>query len=137
MFFISYYSLLKLSYNHRMFDEQSFTNWLNQEAEKAMQRVTSGESLKTEEIIILTLKAQTNHIAHLEQDLRGDILALRQDMDKRFEQVNKRFEQVDKRLEQMEKRFEIFSGRMDSFMRWSFSTTVMVGGLVVAAIKLI
>lgn len=127
-----------------MFDEQSFTNWLNQEAEKAMQRVTSGESLKTEEIIILTLKAQTNHIAHLEQDLRGDILALRQDMDKRFEQVDKRFEQVDKRfeqvdkrLEQMEKRFEIFSGRMDSFMRWSFSTTVMVGGLVVAAIKLI
>jgi len=109
-----------------------------------MQRVTSGESLKTEEIIILTLKAQTNHIAHLEQDLRGDILALRQDMDrrfeqvdKRFEQVDKRFEQVDKRLEQMENRFEIFTGRMYSFMRWSFSTTVMVGGLVVAAIKLI
>ncbi len=57
-------------------------------------------------------------------------------MDKRFEQVDKRFEQVDKRFEQMDKRFEQMTARIDRFMIWSFATTVSVGGLVIAFIKL-
>lgn len=61
-------------------------------------------------------------------------------VDKRFEemqqQMDKRFEAVDKRFEAMDKRFEEITSRLDRFMVWSFSTTVTVGGLVVAILKL-
>ena len=65
-------------------------------------------------------------------------------VDKRFEemqhQLDKRFEAVDKRFEtmqgQMDRRFEEITRRLDRFMVWSFSTTVTVGGLVVAILKL-
>jgi Fe2+ transport system protein B len=57
-------------------------------------------------------------------------------VDKRFEQMEKRFELIDKRFEQVDRRFEILTGRIDRFMVWSFATTLTVGGLVVAAIKL-
>ena len=68
-------------------------------------------------------------------------------MDKRFDavdklfeemqqQMDKRFEAVDKRFEAMDKRFEEITSRLDRFMVWSFSTTVTVGGLVVAILKL-
>lgn len=61
-------------------------------------------------------------------------------MDKRFDAVDKRFEemqqQMDKRFEAADKRFEEITSRLDRFMVWSFSTTVTVGGLVVAILKL-
>ncbi|MDP7157776.1 MAG: hypothetical protein QF922_06095 [SAR324 cluster bacterium] len=61
---------------------------------------------------------------------------LQHQMDKRFDGVDKRFEAVDKRFEAMDKRFEEITRRLDRFMVWSFSTTVTVGGLVVAILKL-
>ena len=54
-------------------------------------------------------------------------------MDKRFEAMQ---QQTDKRFEAMDKRFEEITSRLDRFMVWSFSTTVTVGGLVVAILKL-
>jgi len=42
---------------------------------------------------------------------------LRQDMLARFEQVDKRFEQVERRFEQMDKRFEQVDGRFDEMNR--------------------
>jgi predicted nuclease with TOPRIM domain len=67
--------------------------------------------------------------------------SIQEQMDKRFEQVDKRFEamqeQMEKRFEQVDRRFESLEQRMDRFMRWSFGMTVTVGGLVVAAIKLL
>ena len=69
--------------------------------------------------------------------------AMQTSMDQRFEQIDKRFEQVDKRFEQIDKRFEgvqqdirNLQQRMDSFMRWSFGTTVGVGGVIIGVLKL-
>ncbi len=67
-------------------------------------------------------------------------------IDKRFEQIDKRFEvmqaTMDKRFEQVDKRFEAvqqdirgLQQRMDSFMRWSFGTTVGVGGIIIGVLK--
>ena len=68
--------------------------------------------------------------------------AMQTSMNQRFEQVDKRFEQVDKRFEQVDKRFESvqqdirgLQQRMDSFMRWSFGTTVGVGGVIIGVLK--
>ena len=126
-----------------MFDDKFFDDWLDSQAQKVMEKVASGEGIAPEQMMILMLKAQTNHFAHLDVDLRNEMVLLREDMDKRFEQAKletaKQFEQVDKRFEQMQaettKRFEQLTSRIDHFMIWSFATTVSVGGMIVAAIK--
>ena len=122
-----------------MFDDKFFDDWLDSQAQKVMEKVASGEGIAPEQMMILMLKAQTNHFAHLDVDLRNEMILLREDMDKRFEKVDKRFEQVDKRFEQAQvetaKRFEQLTSRIDHFMIWSFATTVSVGGIVVAVIK--
>jgi DNA anti-recombination protein RmuC len=122
-----------------MFDDKFFDDWLDGQAQKVMEKVASGEGIAPEQMMILMLKAQTNHFAHLDVDLRsdmqnldsrlssemqkmnerlsGEMRELREDMDKRFEQVDKRFEQVDKRFEQMHtetaKRFEQVDKRFE------------------------
>ena len=133
-----------------MFDDKFFDDWLDSQAQKVMEQVASGQGISSDQMMILMLKVQTNHFAHLDIDLRSEMRALREDMDKRFEQVDKRFEQmqveavkrfeqVDKRFEQMQvetaKRFDQLTSRMDHFMIWSFATTLTVGGIVIAAIK--
>lgn len=76
---------------------------------------------------------------HLEQvDKNLELVDKRlEQMDKQFELIDKRFEQVDKRFDQIDKRFEGLITRIDHFMVWSFATTLTVGGLVIAAIKLL
>ena len=115
-----------------MFDDKFFDNWLDTQSQKVMEQVASGQSISPDQMMILMLKAQTNHFSHLDIDLRNEMRLLREDLDKRFEQVDKRFEQM-----QVEtaKRFDQLTSRMDHFMIWSFATTLTVGGIVIAAIK--
>ena len=113
-----------------MFDDQLFEDWLDKKT-KAIFLKLGDEAISSDEMILLVLKAQTNHFEHLDKDLRTEMSALnkelreemillRQDMDKRFEQVDRRFEQFDKR-------FEVLTSRIDHFMVWSFATTLTVG----------
>ena len=140
-----------------MFDNKVFDDWLDAQAQKAMNQIGNSEAISPEQMTILVLKGQTNHFHHLDIELREDMKsmnerlsaemralredmksmnerlsvemrALREDMDKRFEQVDKRFEQVDKRFEQL-------TSRIDHFMIWSFATTVSVGAVIVTVIK--
>ena len=122
-----------------MFDDKFFEDWLDSQAQSVMTKISRGEGIAPEQMMILMLKAQTNHFAHLDIDLREDMQnldirlssqmekmnerlsaemrELRQDMDKRFEQMQieaaKRFEQVDKRFEQVDKRFEQVDKRFE------------------------
>ncbi len=111
-----------------MFEDNIFEQWLDAKTKEIVTKMGEGKALSSDEMIILVLKAQTNHFTHLDQDLRAEMIELRKDMDKRFEQVDKRFEQIDKR-------FDAITTRMDRFMIWSFATTISVGGIVIAAIK--
>jgi prefoldin subunit 5 len=135
-----------------MFENDVFENWLDKQANEIVVKLGEGQSLSSEEMIILVLKAQANHFAHLDQDLRQEMRHLREDMDKRFEQVredmdkrfeqvdkrfeqvDKRFEQVDKRFEQVDKRFDVLIARMDRFMIWSlgltFTSTLFILGVM-------
>ncbi len=122
-----------------MFDDKFFEDWLDSQAQKVMEKVANGEGIAPEQMMILMLKAQTNHFAHLDVDLREtvqnldnrlsaemlsmnerlskEMVLLREDMDKRFEQVDKRFEQMQaetaKRFEQVDKRFEQVDKRFE------------------------
>ncbi|MFC2992553.1 hypothetical protein [Halomonas tibetensis] len=60
---------------------------------------------------------------------------LRRDMLARFEQVDKRFEQVDKRFEQVDSRFDEMLRRHDRHFLWLIGFITTVGGLVIAAGK--
>ena len=86
-----------------MFDDKFFDQWLESQSQRVMQKVADGQGITSEEMMILMLRAQTNHFEHLDQNLRNEMIELRKDMDKRFEQVDKRFEQMDKRFEEMRK----------------------------------
>ena len=78
-------------------------------------------------------------MVRVEEELKHQrelIKTILEQMDKRFDAVDKRFDAVDKRFEAADRRFEDLVRRIDRFMIWSFGTTLTVGGLVVAAIKL-
>ncbi len=104
-----------------MFEDNIFEQWLDTKTKEIVIKMGDGKALSSDEMIVLVLKAQTNHFVHLDQDLRTEMIDLRKDMDKRFEQVDKRFDAI--------------ATRMDRFMIWSFATTISVGGIVIAAIK--
>ncbi len=99
------------------------------------------EELKNQRELIMQFMQQVDKRFDLmkdDMDRRFEQVDKRlEQVDKRFEQVDKRFEQVDKRFEQVDKRFEEINNRLDKFMRWSFATTLTVGGLIIAAIKLL
>jgi chromosome segregation ATPase len=84
------------------------------------------EELRHQRELIKTLIEQ--------MDKRFD--AMQQQMDKRFDAADKRFDAADKRFDAAERRFDSLARRIDRFMIWSFATTLTVGGLVVAALKL-
>ena len=132
-----------------MFDDDLFDKWLDNKSKDIFVKLGDNKTLSSEEMIILVLKAQTNHFAHLDRDLREEMLELRKDMDRRFEQVDRRFEQVDKRFEQVDKRFEQVDKRfeqvdrhfenmvkrMDLFIFWSLGITVSCALFVVTFLK--
>jgi vacuolar-type H+-ATPase subunit I/STV1 len=89
-------------------------------------------------------------MVRVEEELKHQrelIKTLIEQMDKRFDGVDKRFDGVDKRLDgvdkrfesmqkQMDDRFDALTRRIDRFMVWSFATTLTVGALIVAALRL-
>jgi len=118
-----------------MFDDDIFETWLDTKAKELVDKISTGKSLTSEEMIILVLKAQSNHFHHLDEDMKHDMRDLREDittdmkdlredMNQKFEQVDKRFEQVEKRFEQVDRRFDSIMLRMDRFMLWSLGLTM-------------
>jgi len=137
-----------------MFDNSVFERWLDRKAEEVVQKLDKSP-LTGEEMIVLVLKAQTNHFEHLDKDLREDmrrmeensnhrfeqvqqeIKLLREDMNHRFEQVDRRFEQVDKRFEQVDRRFEQVDKRFDRvyrFMQWEAG--IALAAMITIGVKL-
>ena len=103
-----------------MFDDGMFEDWLDKKASEVLEKLGRNEGIRSDEMMILVLKAQANHFMHLDTDLRKDMRDLREDMNGRFvtlredmntlrEDMNRRFEASDKRnnelREDMNKRF--------------------------------
>jgi hypothetical protein len=71
-----------------------------------------------------------------EIELRERMVRVEEELKHQRELIKTLIEQMDKRFDAMDKRFEALTRRIDRFMVWSFATTLTVGGLVVAALKL-
>ena len=85
-----------------MFDDDMFEEWLDKKAAEVFEKVGRGESIRSEEMMILVLKAQANHFMHLDTDLRREMKDLREDMLELRKDMNRRFEAVDKRFNSMQ-----------------------------------
>ena len=97
-----------------MFENDIFEVWLDKKANEIIVELGNGKSLSTEEMMILVLKAQTNHFAHLDIELRDNMKELREDLTNDMKELR----------EDMDKRFEQLISRMDRFMIWSLGLTV-------------
>ena len=120
-----------------MFGNELFDHWLNQKSLEILGKVEK-EKITTEDMLILSLKAQTNHFHHMDQEFRGEFQKIEQHfeiIEKRFEQVEKRFEQVDKKFEKVEERFEQFENKLDK--KFDRMTTIMMwqGGIMATLIS--
>ena len=119
-----------------MFDDRFFEQWLDSQAQKVMDQVANGQSISPEQMMVLVLKAQTNHFAHLDIELREDIQSLDKRLSGEMQSMNERLSKEMQELRKdMDKRFELLTSRIDHFMIWSFATTLTMSGLVVASIK--
>jgi hypothetical protein len=100
-----------------MIESDIFEQWLDADAKRVVGKLTNHESLTQDDKLTVVIKSLTNHVAHLDVELRSEIKAvntnvelLSSDMDKRFSEVDKRFgemqSQFDKRFGEVDKRFE-------------------------------
>lgn len=65
-----------------MFGNELFDHWLNQKSLEILNKVEK-EKISTEEMLILSLKAQTNHFHHMDEEFRGEF----KKMDKKFDRL--------------------------------------------------
>ncbi len=68
-------------------------------------------------------------------ELRNRMLKVEQELKHQRELMQQGFGIMEKRFEQVDKRFEALTGRIDTFMRWSFGLTLTVGGIIIAVLK--
>jgi hypothetical protein len=67
-----------------MFENQLFDHWLQQQGEEIRAKIGK-EKVSTEEMIILTLKAQTNNYHYMEVEIRDEFKKI----DKKFDRIYK------------------------------------------------
>lgn len=106
-----------------MFENQLFDHWLNKKSQDILSKMDK-EQVTTEDMLILTLKAQTNHFHHMDVEFREEFKKIDQSFDK-FEQ---RFDQMesksDQRFDQMETKSDRKFERMYTTMMWGFGILI-------------
>ena len=115
-----------------MFDNDIFEKWLDAKSQEIVEKMGKGEQLRTEEMMVLVLKAQSNHFHHLDQDLRAEMIALRGDFQGEMKTLR---EDMKTLREDMNRRFEQLMRRIDRFMFWSLGVTVAAAAFVVNYLK--
>ena len=98
-----------------VFNNEIFDSWLTKKSDQILSKVDR-ETITTEEMIILVLKAQTNHFDHMDQDMKKRIFELDSRMnqlDVRFERVEHRMDKIEHRMDQLEVRMDHLDVRMD------------------------
>lgn len=81
-----------------VFNNEIFDSWLNKKSDEILSKVDR-ERISTEEMIILVLKAQTNHFHHMDVDMKGQFLELRSEISEFKRDVNLRFEKMDHKID--------------------------------------
>lgn len=96
-----------------MFNNEIFDSWLNKKADDILSKVDR-EVISTEEMIILVLKAQTNHFHHADIDMKKGLATL----DYKIEKIDQKFE----------KRFSDLDHKIDNRFMWMIGITIAMSG---------
>lgn len=72
-----------------MFENQLFDHWLQQKSQEILAKMDK-EKVTTEDMLILTLKAQTNHFHHMDVEFREEFKKI----DQRFQAIDKKFDRL-------------------------------------------
>ncbi len=120
-----------------VFDNQVFDSWLTKKSQEILSKVDR-ERITTEEMLILILKAQTNHFHHMDREFREEFSQINDKfikIDERFliiarnfEKINEQFRNVTEHFDVMEKRFNRIDStfeRLWDFQKWQ-------GGILLA-----
>lgn len=111
--------MVKLTMEMKVFNNQILEDWLDHKANEILSKLGS-ETISDSEMLVLVLKAQTNHFNHLDGDLSNKICIL----DKRIDELESKFD----------KKFEILDHKIDSRFFWSLG--VMIAGFSGIYLKL-
>jgi hypothetical protein len=84
-----------------MFNNDILEQWLEQKSQEILNKIQR-EHIKTEDMIILLLKAQVNHFHHMDSEFRDE-----------FKKIDLKFEYVDKRFD-----------RLTTILMWGFGLVV-------------
>ena len=84
-----------------VFNNEIFDSWLNKKSDEILSKVDR-ERISTEEMIILVLKAQTNHFYHMDIDMKKGM----SDFNYRFEGIEQKFAVIDQKFDQVERKIE-------------------------------
>ena len=103
-----------------VFDNLVFDSWLTKKSEEILYKVDR-EKITTEEMLILILKAQTNHFHHMDVEFREEFQKIHTRIDRLEIAMDERFGQfqtkIDDRFGQfqtkMDERFGQFQTKMD------------------------
>lgn len=95
-----------------MFENQLFDHWLQQKSQEILSKMDK-EKISTEDMLILTLKAQTNHFHHMDIEFRDEFKKI----DLKFNDVHRKFDHLESKID---KKFE----RMYSFLIWGFGLMI-------------
>lgn len=95
-----------------MFGNEMFDHWLNQKSLEILGKVEK-EKISTEDMLILSLKAQTNHFHHMDQEFRGE-----------FSNIQIQFKKIDDRFEKMDEKIEKRFDRLATIMMWQAGTMI-------------
>ena len=66
----------------RMLENQLFDHWLNQKSQEILSKMDK-EKVTTEDMLVLTLKALTNHFHHMDVEFRDE-----------FKKIDKKFDRL-------------------------------------------
>jgi peptidoglycan hydrolase CwlO-like protein len=131
-----------------VFNNEVFETWLNTKSQEILSKVDR-DRITTEEMIVLVLKAQTNHFHHMDHDFRKEFSRIDQqfkevrnqfkevqgqfkevqnqfkEVQNQFKEVHELFKGVDRRFEAMERKIDDRFDRLYRFLMWQ-------GGVIMA-----
>ena len=116
-----------------VFNNVSFDSWLTKKADEILFK-GQDRGISNEEMLILILKAHTQHFHHMDVEFRQEFKRI----DERFEKMefntNLRFSEleakIDSRFEKMDEKIDSKFDKMWSFQKWQVGILItLLGGL--------
>ena len=102
-----------------VFDNEIFDSWLTKKSDEILSKVDR-EKITTEEMLILILKAQTNHFHHVDIEFRDEFKKIDFRFDTEFKKIDSQFKKIDQRFETEFRKIDQRFDKVNSEFRGEF-----------------